>query len=101
MKTLRRARARATRGEYRTSGLYGGSLSGVPRTAYLVSRMKADVVAQALATIDEIRALLQAPQFAVRRFEQLASQGPLDRLSDQIDSVKVAADRVRAQLLRR
>jgi hypothetical protein len=62
--------------------------------------MKADVVAQALATIDEIRALLQAAQFAVRRFEQLA-QGPLDRLSDQIDSVKVAADRVRAQLLRR
>jgi hypothetical protein len=60
--------------------------------------MKADVVAHALATVDEIRALLQAAQFAVRRFEQLASQGPLDKLSEQIHSVRVAADSIRAQL---
>ena len=72
-----------------------------PGHPIFVSHMKAPVVAQALATVDEIRALLQAAQFAVRKFEQLASQGPLDKLSDQIHSVKVAADRVRAQLLRR
>jgi hypothetical protein len=59
---------------------------------------KTDAAPGALATVDEIRALLQAAQFAAGRLELLTSERLLCGLSAHIHSVRLAADSVRAQL---
>jgi hypothetical protein len=58
------------------------------------------MAARALAAVDEIRVLLQAVQFAAYRFERLGPRHPLESLSDHIDRVKMAADRMRASIRR-
>ena len=60
--------------------------------------MHKNATALALATIDEIRELLQRAQFAARRLEVSRDSPPAERLSVQIQQVLVAADSLRANL---
>jgi hypothetical protein len=63
--------------------------------------MNTHVASRALATLDEIRGLLQAAEFAARKFEQqVLAQEPLESLSDDIHRVKTAADMMRARIQR-
>ena len=60
--------------------------------------MHKNATALALATIDEIRELLQRAQFAARRLEVSRNPPSAERLSVRIQQVLVAADTLRADL---
>ena len=63
--------------------------------------MNSYVAARALATLDEIRSLLQAAQFAAQKFEkQVMTQEPVENLSDHIHRAKTATDMLRARIQR-
>jgi hypothetical protein len=63
--------------------------------------MNKDMAARALTTLDEIRGLLQAAQFAAYKFERHVSvPNPLESLSEHIDRVKITADSMRAGIQR-
>ena len=63
--------------------------------------MNKEMAARALTTLDEIRSLLQAAQFAAYKFESHVSvPNPLESLSQHIDRVKRAADSMRAGIQR-
>jgi hypothetical protein len=60
--------------------------------------MHKNSTAHALATIDEIREMLQRAQFVARRLEVRQDPPSAERLSVQIQQALLAADTVRANL---
>ena len=63
--------------------------------------MNSYAAARALAALDEIRALLQAAQFAAQKLEkQVMTQEPVESLADHIHRAKTAADIWRARIQR-
>ena len=60
--------------------------------------MKTNAAPRALASTDEIRALLQAAQFAASRLEELHPRRDLLALREAINSARAAADSLRLRL---